>query len=95
MEQNQSDLEKLGEKQLADLKQTKEEYVAVFGSQVGKKVLASLEQICYINRTTYSRPVEALDLAMHEGMRFVIIHIKNMMKLDITKIMKLKEERNV
>ena len=87
MEQEQENKAKLDE-----VEQLKKDYLATFNSETGKKVLAHLEKICFINRTTYSAEGKTL---LNEGMRYVIVHIKNMMNFDIELLKKLagKEEQ--
>lgn len=83
--------ERSPEEQIEDLKQRKRDYVACFSTAEGKRVLADLESMCYINRTTFT-PNDALRIALNEGQRFVVVHIKNMMSLDIKTLEKLKGE---
>ena len=80
------------EKQLAEIEQLKKDYLSAFSSEAGKKVLAHLEKICFINRTTYSAEGKTL---LNEGMRYVIVHIKNMINFDVELLKKLagKEEQ--
>ena len=80
------------EKQLAALKQKKEDYLATFSTDAGKRVLKDLEHVCFINRSTFPKSADALSLALHEGMRFVAVHIKNMMDFDLTTINKLVQK---
>jgi hypothetical protein len=75
------------EKNTEALKQLKKDYLAVFSSEAGKRVLSNLEKICYIYRTTFSSQ-EGRTL-LNEGMRFVVVHIKNMMTLDLEQLKKL------
>lgn len=81
------------ENQLNELKELKKAYLDVFTGTSGKKILTDLERMCFINRTTYPQDKQALTLAFHEGMRMVIIHIKNMMIMDLKKINELVQKR--
>lgn len=82
--------ENKAERQMPELEQMKRDYISVFSSAEGKRVLAHLEDICFINRTTFSS-VEGKTL-LNEGMRYVIVHIKNMLNFNIEKIRKLVED---
>ena len=93
MPQEKNDKE-LAETQMAEIEQLKKDYSALFSNDTGKKVLKHLEDVCYIHRSTFPKDAQALTLAFHEGMRYVVVHIKNMMDFRIEKIKKLarKEE---
>ena len=80
-------------KQLNELSELKKDYLATFSKGEGKRVLADLERMCFINRTTYPADKQALTLAFNEGARFVVVHIKNMMNLDLKKIHELSQKR--
>ena len=73
-----------------DIRQLKKTYLDCFTSVSGKKVLADLESKCFANRTTYS--TERGGIYRNEGMRFVVVYIKNMMKMDIKKLEALTQE---
>lgn len=77
------------ENQLEEIKQMKQSFVNAFSTESGKKVLADLEKLCFINRTTFPADGQALSLAKNEGMRFVVVHIKNMMNMDIKQLTEL------
>lgn len=74
-------------KQLAELEQVKKDYVDTFSSKAGKRVLEHLESICFIKKTTYSPELNRTFFS--EGQRFIVVHIKNMMDMDIGKLRKL------
>ncbi len=80
--------EELQEKQMAEIEQMKKDYLAAFSTEAGKRVLTNLENICYINKTTFTKG-DDLAMALHEGMRFVVVHIKNMMNMNIEQLKKL------
>ena len=81
--------EELAEQQMAELEQMKKDYLTTFSTEAGKKVLASLENSCFVHKTTFPKNSEGLTLAFHEGMRFVAVHIKNMMNMNIETLKKL------
>jgi hypothetical protein len=87
MPENQQEL---NEKQIAEIEQKKRDYSSVFSSETGKRVLADLENTCFINRTTFSA-AEGRTL-LNEGMRFVVVHIKNMMNMNIELLKKLAQK---
>lgn len=82
--------QELSEKQLAELEQKKKDYVSTYSTAEGKRVLQDLEAICFMNRTTFS--VKEGRTLLNEGMRFVVVHIKNMMIMDVAKLRKLTEK---
>ena len=73
--------QELNEKQMNEIRELKKDYIETFSSPRGKKVLSNLEKICFTNKTTYS--VDPNRIYLNEGMRFVVIHIKNMMNMNI------------
>jgi hypothetical protein len=75
------------ERQMEEIEQKKKDYIAVFSTAEGKRVLADLENVCFIHRTTYSNQ-EGRTL-LNEGMRFVVVHIKNIMNMNVEKLKKL------
>lgn len=83
-EQNQQELNKKQEELII---QKKKDYLSTFSSEAGKKVLADLENLCYVNKTTFSE-IKGRTL-LNEGMRFVVVHIKNMMKMNIERLKEL------
>ena len=76
-------------KQLAELEQMKKDYLNVFSTVAGKQVLENLENVCFIHKTTFTKDTNGLTIAFHEGMRFVVVHIKNMMTMNIETLKKL------
>jgi len=82
--------DELNEKQIENLKQIKKDYLDTFSSNHGKRVLANLDKICFTNKTTYSEQPGRIEL--NEGMRFVVVHIKNMMLMNIETLTKLTRE---
>lgn len=87
MEKNQQN-----EKQMEEIAQMKRDYIAAFSTESGKRVLENLEKVCYINNTTYTKNGDALGMAMHEGMRFVVVHIKNLINFDLEKLKSLTQK---
>lgn len=81
--------EQLNDKQMSELKEMKDAYISVFTSASGKKVLADLEKKCFVNRTTMPADGNTNHLAFREGMRYVAVHIKNMMSMDINRLKEL------
>lgn len=84
--------DELAEEQIAKLQQLKKDYVATFSTEAGKKVFADLEKTCFVNRTTFS--TMAGRTLFNEGMRFVVVHIKNMMTMSIETIKKLIQKED-
>ena len=82
--------EELNEKQMAEIEQLKKDYLETFNSNAGKRVLADLERKCFINQTTFSN-TEGRTL-FNEGMRFVVVNIKNMINMNIAMLKKLAKE---
>lgn len=80
-------LEELAEQQLAKLEQLKKDYVSTFSTVAGKNVLADLERKSFMNKTTYSDVRGGI--YFHEGQRFVVVYIKNMMKFDLKTLQQL------
>lgn len=79
--------QQLNEEQLANLEQRKRDYAQTFSSESGKRVLADLNNICFMNRTTYSN--QDGKTLLNEGMRFVAVHINNIINMDIGTLKKL------
>lgn len=92
MSQPEKSPEEIQEAQMVKLEQMKKDYATVFSTNEGKRVLANLEEVCYIHRTTFPKDAQALTLAFHEGMRYVIVHIRNMAKMDINRLKELIKE---
>jgi hypothetical protein len=88
----EKNLEEFADEQMAKVEQLKKDYITTFASEAGKRVLADLEQKCFLNRSTFPENCGALNLARNEGMRFVVVYIKNMMKMNIEHIKKLVRE---
>ena len=78
------------QEQFAKLEQMKKDYLDTFSTESGKKVLADLEKTCFVNKTTYSP--EKGRILLNEGMRFVVVHIKNMMNFDLKELRKLSSK---
>ena len=79
------------EEPFAEIEQLKKDYLAAFNTEAGKRVLMDLENKCFINKTTFANS-EGRTL-FNEGMRFVIVNIKNMLKLDLKTLKKLAEQQ--
>ena len=79
--------EEEAEQQINKLEAIRKDYIACFSTASGKRVLTDLEKQCFINKTTFS-PTKGRTL-LNEGMRFVVVHIKNMMSMDIETLKKL------
>lgn len=67
-----------------EIKELKQLYINVFEGEDGKKVLADLSKKCFVFRTTLDN--SQARMAFNEGQRSIVLHIQNMMKLDIDKI---------
>lgn len=76
------------ERQLDELRQLKKDYISAFSSSAGKRVLEDLEKRGFMNRTTYSEGKGRI--FFNEGMRFFMVHIRNMMSMDIKMLIKLQ-----
>jgi hypothetical protein len=70
------------EKVMQEIREKKQTYQTTFESAEGKKVLEDLERF-FVYRTTFSQNQQ--QLAFNEGQRSVVLHIKNIMKLDLEK----------
>jgi len=70
----------------------KKDYLDTFSTPSGKKVLADLERICFVHKTTCPANHNPVKMGLNEGMRFVVgVHIRNMMNMDINQLQKLIE----
>ena len=58
------------------VKQLREDYKTVFGSDDGKMVMDDLEKRCFYNVTTFSKADN--ETAFFEGQRTVLLFIKSM-----------------
>lgn len=66
-------------------------------SGFGKGCLYDLLKSCYFTGPTYKPGVSALDLAFAEGRRSVVLDILKILEMseeDVTKFIRLQEERN-
>ena len=86
----QDSQQELNEKQMAEIEQLKKDYLATFNSAEGKRVLADLERKCFVNQTTFSATEGRT--SFNEGMRFVVVNIKNMMVMNILKLRELLQK---
>ena len=71
------------------IREVKQLYIDVFENDNGKKLLEELEKRCFIHRSTFNK--DGMAMAFNEGQRSIILHIKNMMKIDIEATKKLIE----
>ena len=69
------------------LKGLREDYIKTFSSEEGKRVLKSLEESCLFKTTTFSK--DPLEMAYHEGMRSVYLHINTIIEMDIEELERL------
>lgn len=83
--------EEQANKQLAEIEQLKRDYLATFSTPEGKRVLTHLEHICFIHKTTFVKGDE-FSTIRNEGTRFIVVHIQNMMNMDIVTLKKLVRE---
>ena len=79
-------------KSLAQIKELKKNYISAFSGR-GEKVLEDLEKKCFINKSTFPADGNDLKLAFNEGMRFVVVSIKNMINMDIKTLDELSKLR--
>ena len=77
---------------IALLREQKKDYVKTFGSAHGKNVLKDLERMCFIHKTPYSDIPGRTKY--NTGLQMIVIHIKNMMTMDIEDISKLVREQS-
>jgi len=80
------------------IKERKQTYVNTFETESGKKVLEDLEKRAFIHQPSFN--VNPQQMAFNEGQRSIVLHIQNMMKIDIEATEKLykaqqKESDNV
>lgn len=77
-----------------EIKELKQLYLNVFDSADGKKVLEDLSKKLYVYRTPFDE--NSNNMSFKVGQQSVILHIKNMMNIDIKKteelINKIKTE---
>lgn len=83
--------EALAEEQMGKIEQLKKDYISTFSSEAGKKVLKDLERRCFTNKTTFPQNATALNLALNEGMRFVVVYIKNMINMNVELLKELTQ----
>ena len=81
------------EEEVVKTKALKDDYVATFSSEYGQRVLADLRKRGFFNKTLYMPGIDAIGLALREGQRIVVIHIDNMMSLDMNKIKEQYEKQ--
>ena len=72
------------------LKQLKRDYMATFGTEPGKRVLKDLEDKGYIHRSTFSAVRDRT--LLNEGIRYMVVYIKNMLTRDLEELEKLIRE---
>lgn len=68
---------------MQQVKEKKQLYQNVFESPDGAKVLEDLSKTAFANKTTFNENPNKM--AFNEGQRSIILHIKNMMKIDLEK----------
>ncbi len=77
-----------------ELKELQKAYNRVFSGKDGDKILADLKKRTYYNATTYSPGCSAIDIAHREGRRSCLVHIINMMNMNVEHLEKLREKLN-
>lgn len=78
------------EKRLEDLKQLNKDYMHIFSTDEGKRILEDLERKYHITQTTFRE--DALGIAYNEGQRTVVLYIRHMMNPKFEEFIdKLKE----
>lgn len=78
-------------RQLEELKRLQGLYIRVFEGEDGKAVMADLEARNFLNRPTFDP--DPYMTAFNEGQRAVLVYIKNVMSIDITKEEEVFNER--
>jgi hypothetical protein len=68
------------------LKEMKQDYVDVFSSEKGKKVLEDLKRKCFFDKPTFSP--DGMKMAFNEGKRAVVLHIMAMMTVNLDELAK-------
>lgn len=53
----------------------------LFGTEQGKRVWKHLEDVCYMNGTTFDK--EPLRMAFNEGVRSLLLHLKTLKEIDV------------
>lgn len=79
----------LRQDQLAKIAQKKSDYLTTFSTPEGKRVLKDLEDSCFIHQSTFSPVPGKSDV--NEGMRFVVVNIKNLMNMNLKELYKIIE----
>ena len=74
-----------------ELKQLREYYKNTFSTDSGKRVLANLEQLCFIHSTTFSQIPYIT--SFNEGKRTVVVQIQNMIAMDLERLRKQLQEQ--
>lgn len=69
---------------IKDLEKKQDEYIKLFGSDLGEEILEDLGRHCYMNRPTINDNPHMT--AFNEGKRSVLLHIKTMMNTDFKKL---------
>jgi len=77
-------------KVLAARKQLKEDYLATFSTDAGKRVLTDLANRCFAGRTSFNG--DAYQTVFNEGRRSIYIHIVGTMNLDLERLAQPKKE---
>ncbi|WP_035066667.1 hypothetical protein [Nitratidesulfovibrio termitidis] len=70
----QQELDDGGRRQLRDA------YRATFSSPEGRRVLEDIQTSLKLVQNVYTRGMDALELAFHEGRRSAAVHIETMME---------------
>lgn len=65
------------------IKERKQLYLDIFDSDKGKLLLEELSKTLFSKKTTYNDNPQRM--AFNEGQRSVLLHIQNMMKVDVDK----------
>jgi len=72
----------MSEEHLKNLKAIREDYIKVFASEEGKRVMEDMERTGYFKTTTFvPKDVEAT--MFNEGLRSFVLHIKTIISMDI------------
>ena len=74
------------------LDKMRKSYLQVFNTDTGRVVLEDLKKKCFVYDTTYTG--DASTSLVNEGMRRVLLHVENIMTLDLDKELAKLEEIN-
>lgn len=81
------------QEQFDNMQALKADYNTTFSSDSGQRVLADLRKRGFFNKTTYAPGLDNIGIGFREGQRSLILHIDNMMNLNL-EVYKKQLEQN-